>query len=200
MPAAFIIEDLSVAYGHRPPIIEGISISLGPGDRVGLAGESGCGKTTLLRAAAGLLPSPARVGGTVQFNGRAGYIPQEALVSLSPFLTAAEQVTEFTRSEHETARLFERVGLGGKRLLDAYPHQLSGGERQRVLAIQALALRPSVILADEPTANLEPEGEAAVLSLLHEYARETGAAILIASHRERVFDGLKCKVFRMTPK
>ena len=191
MSAALAIQDLTVAYGSGPAVIEGVSISLGSGDRLGLAGESGSGKTTLLRAVAGLLPSSAHVTGSIRAEDRVGYIPQEGLVSLSPFLPAAEQVTEFTRSKEETARLFERVGLGGKRFLDAYPHQLSGGERQRVLTIQALAIRPSVILADEPTANLDPQSEAAVLSLLDEYARETGAAILIASHRERVFEKLK---------
>jgi len=193
------IQNLTVAYDGQPPVAASMTLSLGVGDRLGLAGESGCGKTTLLKAVVGLLPAGAGVGGIARINGIAGYIPQEGLASLSPFLSAADQVTEFTRSREETARLFARAGLGEERFLGAYPHQLSGGERQRVLAIQALALRPAAIIADEPSANLDPENEAAVLSMMDEYARETGAAILIASHRDRVFQALNCRVYRMTP-
>ena len=192
------IQDLSVRYQRQPPVIDHFSISLGHGDRVGLAGESGSGKSTLLRALVGLLPSAAVMTGTARLEGRAGYIPQEGLLSLSPFLTVGAQVTELTRSRDETVRLFRRVGLADSRLQDAYPHQLSGGERQRVLVIQALAMRPAAIIADEPTANLDPDSEAAVLSLMDEYARETGAAILVASHRERVFRILQCRIHRMT--
>jgi peptide/nickel transport system ATP-binding protein len=199
MPATLVIQGLAIAYGGRSPVIDDMSLSFLAGDRFGLAGESGCGKTTVLRAAAGLLPSSAHVTGTIRSEGRVGYIPQEALISLSPFLTAAEQVTEFTRSQDETTQLFELAGLGAERFLKAYPHQLSGGERQRVLVIQALAARPALILADEPTANLDPQSEAAIVSVLDEYLRKTGASILIASHRERMFGALNCKVFRMTP-
>jgi ABC-type glutathione transport system ATPase component len=193
------IQDLSIQFPLQPPVIDHFSMSLGRADRVGLAGESGCGKSTLLRALVGLLPSAAVMKGTARLEGRAGYIPQEGLPSLSPFFTVGVQITDLTDSRQETARLSARVGLGARRFQDAYPHQLSGGERQRVLAIQALATRPAVIIADEPTANLDPDSEAAVLGLMDEYARETGAALLVASHRERVFRALQCSVHRMTP-
>ena len=171
------------------------------GGRVGVAGESGSGKTTLLRALAGLL-SDAQIEGSYAVEGRVGYIPQEGLNSLSPFLTAGAQVAELTHSRDSraaAARLLARAGLGDQRFYDAYPHQLSGGERQRVLVAQALAVRPAIILADEPTANLDPANEAIVLGMLDEYARETGAALLIASHREGVFQTLGCRVHRLTP-
>ena len=192
------IQELSVQYPHQSRVIDGFSISLGPGGRLGLAGESGCGKTTLLKALAGLLPASALMTGSVRLEGRTGYIPQEGLLSLSPFLTVGAQVTELTRSRTETTQLFTQVGLGHSRFENAYPHQLSGGERQRVLAIQALAVRPTVILADEPAANLDPMSEAAVLQMLDHYARDAGAAMLVASHREHVFRALRCRVHRMT--
>jgi ABC-type glutathione transport system ATPase component len=175
-----------------------LSIALEPGERLGIAGESGCGKTTLLKAAVDLLPAAATVSGNRTIHGRIGYIPQQALASFSPFLTVGEQITELTRSAQRTAELLALVGLDSPRFQQAYPHQLSGGERQRVLAAQAFALRPSVIVADEPTANLDPDREASLLELLDRHSLETGAAILVASHREHVFRRLGCRMHRMT--
>jgi len=167
------------------------------GERVGLSGESGCGKTTLLKAVAGLLPANAQSSGTCIVTGAAGYIPQEGTLSLSPFLKVGTQVTNLNRSAAGNARLFALVGLEAPRYRDSYPHQLSGGERQRILTIQALACKPTVILADEPTAHLDPESEAAILKLISDYARETAATLLVASHRARVFQMLGCKVHDM---
>ena len=176
-----------------------VSVTLEHGERMGVAGESGCGKTTLLKAVAGLLPAAAAEIGGRTIRGSIGYIPQQALASFSPFLTVGEQITELTRSERRTAELLAQVGLDSPRFLQAYPHQLSGGERQRVLMVQAFALRPSVIVADEPTANLDPDREAELLDLLDRHSLETGAAILVASHREHVFRTLGCRMLRMTP-
>jgi len=193
------LRDLSVRYEGRQPVFAPVSIALQHGERLGIAGESGCGKTTLLKAVAGLLPAAATVSGSRTIRGRIGYIPQQALASFSPFLTVGQQITELTGSTPRTAELLALVGLESPRFLAAYPHQLSGGERQRVLMVQAFALRPSVIVADEPTANLDPDREAALLDLLDRHSLETGAAILVASHRESVFQRLGCRMLRMTP-
>ena len=192
------LRDLSVRYAERQPVFGPVSIALDRGERLGVAGESGCGKSTLLKAAAGLLPASAALVGTSIVRGRVGYIPQQALTSLSPYLTVGRQISELTGSTRRTAELLARVGLDDRRIHQSYPHELSGGERQRVLAVQALGPGPDVIVADEPTANLDPDREAALLDWLDRHSRETGAAILVASHRERVFERLGCRVHRMT--
>jgi peptide/nickel transport system ATP-binding protein len=174
-------------------------MALEAGDRIGLAGESGCGKSTLLKAITNLFPRSAVVRGEFHVAGRAGYIPQQGLASLSPYLTVAVQVADLAGGNSRARDVLALVGLGEPRILNAYPHQLSGGERQRVLAAQVLAMRPQVIVADEPTANLDRETEAAVLGAFDQYLRDSGAAILIASHRERVFHLLNCRVHHMTP-
>ena len=193
------LRELSVRYEGRQPVFAPVSIALEHGERLGIAGESGCGKTTLLKAVAGLLPATATVSGGLTIGGRIGYIPQQALASLSPFLTVGDQVTELTGSPRRTAGLLALVGLDSPRFLQAYPHQLSGGELQRVLMVQAFAVRADVIVADEPTTNLDPDREAALLELLDRHSLETGAAILVASHREHVFRKLGCRMLRMTP-
>jgi peptide/nickel transport system ATP-binding protein len=180
-------------------VFEPLSLALEAGDRIGIAGESGCGKSTLLKAIANLLPRSAVVSGGFRVAGLPGYIPQVGLASLSPYLTVAVQVADLAGASSRAKDVLASVGLGEPRILNAYPHQLSGGERQRVLAAQVLAMRPQIIAADEPTANLDPETEAAVLGAFDQYLRDSGAAILIASHRERVFHLLNCRVHHMTP-
>jgi peptide/nickel transport system ATP-binding protein len=191
--------DLTVRHGEGPPVFEPLSLALEAGDRIGIGGESGCGKSTLLKAITTLLPRSAVVNGGFHAAGRIGYIPQQGLASLSPYLTVEVQVADLARSTAHAEEVLALVGLGEPRILNAYPHQLSGGERQRVLVAQALAMRPQVIVADEPTANLDWETEAAVLGAFDQYLRESGSAILIASHRERVFQLLNCRVHHMTP-
>ena len=181
-------------------ILRDFTLQINRGECCGLSGNSGSGKTTLLQLLAGVAPPHVVVEGTYQVLGRVGYVPQEGLNSLSPFLTVGKQVTDLARSRIAAKDLLERVGLGERRFYEAYPHWLSGGERQRVLIAQALALSPDLIVADEPTANLDPERESQILVLLREYALETGAAILIASHRQRVFAQLTDRVVYLTPR
>ena len=189
---------LRVRYDQSYRVFDGISLSLERGERLGIAGESGCGKTTLLKSIVGLHQPSTTVEGEITVRGRAGYIPQQALANLSPFMTVGQQLTELTLSSQRTDELLAMVGLAGRKYRRAYPDQLSGGERQRVLALQAFAMRPDIIIADEPTANLDANAEADLLNAIDRYSRETRAAILIASHRERVFDALGCRVHRMT--
>jgi len=191
------IDRLSVAYSGFCALAR-ISLEARPSERVGIAGESGCGKTTLLKAVAGLLDPDAEVSGQCDASGTIGYSPQEATHSLSPYLRAIDQVAELAKSREEAAALFASAGLDRRRQ-QSYPHQLSGGERQRVLILQALAMHPAVILADEPTANLDEDTEAAMLGLLDSYLTRSGATLLVASHHENVFEKLGCRVCRLTP-
>ena len=173
---------------------------LAAGERLGLTGESGCGKSTILDHLAGL---PLRLGATAlgvcRIEGRAGYVPQEPLHNLSPFLSALEQVAQVAGSREAAREWMNRVGLGSERKMASRPHQLSGGERQRVLIAQALAASPRVILADEPVAHLDGDTQEAILSLIDEAAKARGAALVVASHQEAVFTRLGCRIYRMTP-
>ncbi len=192
------IERLTVEYSGRR-VLDSLSLEVAAGSRAGVAGESGSGKTTLLKAVAGLLDSrDARVSGRCDSAGRIGYIPQEATHSLSPYLRVIDQVAELAKSRKQASAMLQSAGLDRRRQ-ESYPHQLSGGERQRVLIQQALAMNPSVILADEPTANLDEATEAAMLDQIDDYLQRSRATLLVASHQESVFGRLGCRVHRLTP-
>lgn len=195
--AGLVCRGLTVRYAQGEPVIAGIDLEVKRGEVVVLAGESGSGKTTLLRAIAGLLPPDAEVRGNVAASQLA-YIPQESLVSLSPFLRVRDHFTGLARVS-ETSALLEKTGLPVGRIADCYPHQLSGGERQRVLAALALACKPRVILADEPTAHLDPANAARVIEILAEESRTNGCAVLVATHREELLEQRGCRVLRLTP-
>ncbi|MEZ5353830.1 MAG: ATP-binding cassette domain-containing protein [Bryobacteraceae bacterium] len=189
---------LSVRYGDRPAAVAGFQLRLDAGEIAVLTGESGCGKTTLLRAIAGVTDDSVQVDGRVWAARPAGYIPQESLVSLSPYLRIATHFEGLADGAHGR-ELLARLGLGDPRFPSAYPHQLSGGERQRVLTALALATGPRVILADEPTANLDSASAESVIEAIAEYARRERAAVVIATHDEDLIDRLGCRVIRLTP-
>lgn len=191
------LNTFGVQYGANR-MIGPFSLRAESGETIGIAGASGSGKTTLLTSICGLLPASARTSGAIEVNGKIGYIPQESLNSLSPHLTALDQVAEIAGPCARASELLRVIGIAEDRQA-LYPHQLSGGERQRVLVQQALASHPDVIVADEPTANLDEENEALVLRLLQQQV-ERGATLIIASHRETVFDRLQCRVERLTPR
>ena len=191
-----VIDHLTVEYSGRR-VLDSRSLEVRAGERVGVAGESGSGKTTLLKTVAGLLDSGASVAGKREVLGRVGYIPQEATHSLSPYLRVIDQVAELAKSRDKASAMLAAAGLDRRRR-ESYPHQLSGGERQRVLIQQALAMDPSLVVADEPTANLDEATEAAMLDEIDAYLRTSGAALLIASHQESVFERLRCRMYRLT--
>jgi putative ABC transport system ATP-binding protein len=202
---ALEIEDLLKRYtgpdGVAHPVIDLPRLSLGAGEQVALHGRSGSGKTTLLHLIAGILRADAgrvRVAGEDmtaaseserdRLRGRSiGYVFQT--FNLLPAYSALENVLlamHFGGTEDEAfaRRMLERVGLGDR--LHHRPGQLSVGQRQRVAVARALANRPALVLADEPTGNLDPANAREALALVRETARESGAALLLVSHDAEV--------------
>ena len=204
------LRDLSVTYSTEAgpvPAVRGVNLSIDAGDTVGLAGESGCGKSTIAGAVLRLLPAGTQVTGEVLLDGEdvyamkpgrlravrwtnAAIVFQGALHSLNPVHRVGAQIEEAIRlhgsSDHRAARrrageLLERVGIPASRA-DRFPHQLSGGQRQRVLIALALACDPKVLIADEPTTALDVMVQAQVLALLAELQRDHGLAMLFITH------------------
>lgn len=202
------IEKLRISSGDRILLNE-ISFSLNAGEALGLVGASGSGKSLTSLAVMGLLPPQLRVTGSIRLNGRQlvgagekqlqhlrgqemGIIFQEPLTALNPVQTITAQVAEPFRlhrrlsrqaARREAVTLLERVELPhaiahGK----YYPHQLSGGQRQRVAIAIAIALKPKLLIADEPTTALDSLTEAQILALLSSLAHEDGAGLLFISH------------------
>ena len=198
--------------------VDGVSFDVRPGQTVGLVGESGCGKSVTSLAIMGLLPERGNtVEGAALFDGedllslskaqlrdRRGreiaMIFQDPLSSLNPVVQIGRQVTEvmerhqgLSRKEAmpKAAELLDRVGIPDPRArLANYPHQLSGGMRQRALIAMALACRPRLLIADEPTTALDVTIQAQILALLKELVVETGTALVMITHDLGVVAGL----------
>ena len=176
---------------HRA--IDGVSFQLYEGETLAVVGESGCGKTTLARSILGLQPI---VEGTitvdnVQVKGvrrnlasKVGMVWQDPYASLDPKWTIGQSITEplrLAKKADSAETILKEVGLNPK-LLNRYPHQLSGGQRQRVAIGRALALRPPLVICDEPTAALDLSIQAQILNLLKDIQQELGCAFLYISH------------------
>jgi peptide/nickel transport system ATP-binding protein len=203
------VRDLHVSYGTRAgqiPAVRGVDFDLSVGETLGLAGESGCGKSSLAGALLRLLPRGTEVSGSVLLDGedvltmRPGRLRavrwtemaivfQGALHTLNPVQRVGRQIGEAIRLHSPGAKgvssrvgeLLELVGLPARRAQD-YPHQLSGGQRQRVLIGLALACEPRLLIADEPTTALDVMVQAQVLRLLEDLQREFGLAVVFISH------------------
>jgi putative ABC transport system ATP-binding protein len=198
------VTDVSMAYptAQGPlPVLRGVSLALAPGRSLALTGESGSGKSTLLHLIAGLDAVDAGsilVGGAeVTALGDAGRarLRREAVglvfqqFNLIPSLDVAANLAFQARLAHRLDRCWQdelvgRLGLGG--LMDRYPEQLSGGQQQRVAIGRALAGRPGLILADEPTGNLDEATGDAVMTLLLELVAAAGASLLLVTHSVRL--------------
>ncbi|MFT4216101.1 MAG: ABC transporter ATP-binding protein [Micropruina sp.] len=204
------VTDLSVSFGRRRRVaVEGVSFTLDAGQRLGIIGESGSGKTVTALAVLGLLPDNAQVAGSVRLAGReliglddaaharlrgdlVSMVFQEPMTALDPTMRVGRQVAEVLRlhaSERAgatRARVIEmlgRVGLAdAERVADSFPHQLSGGQRQRCLMAMALINSPDLVICDEPTTALDVTVQARVLALLDEVLTAEGAACLFISH------------------
>ncbi len=195
--------------GGPVAVVRDLSLAVGRGEALGLVGESGAGKTMTALAAIGLLPPGAAVSGRVLIGGedltalperarrrlrggRVAMVFQEPSAALNPVLPIGFQVAEAVRAHRrvsrrearaEALRLLERVALpAARRRLGDYPHRLSGGQRQRVMMAIALAGRPDVLLADEPTTALDVTVQAQILDLLDELRAELGLALVLITH------------------
>jgi peptide/nickel transport system ATP-binding protein len=204
------IRDLSVTYATTQgpvPAVRGVDLTVEAGQTVGVAGESGCGKSTLVGAALRLLPRSATVTGEVLLDGRdvltmsfgelravrwaqASIVFQGAMSSLNPVRKISRQIAEpillHEKVSERSARtrvgeLLEQVGIAPSRM-DQYPHQFSGGQKQRVMIAMALACRPKLILADEPTTALDVMVQAQVLMLLTDLVRDMGLGLILITH------------------
>jgi peptide/nickel transport system ATP-binding protein len=204
------LSDVHVTYGTSSgavPAVRGVDLTVSSGEVLGVAGESGCGKSTLAATVLRLSPANATVTGQVLLDGedvltmpwgklravrwaQASIVFQGALHSLNPVQSIGQQVAEpimlherlsEKRALVRVGELLEQVGLPSGRAR-AYPHQISGGQKQRVMIAMALACRPRLIIADEPTTALDVMVQAQVLDLLTSLVRDLGVGMLIISH------------------
>ncbi len=188
--------------------VDNVSFNLKKGEALGLAGESGCGKTTTAYSIMRLVPHPGRiVGGHIYFNGddlvakseeemrkirwkKISIIFQGAMNALNPVFTVGDQIIEaillhedVSREEAEdrAAKLFEMVGLPPERLFD-YPHEFSGGMRQRAMIAMALACNPELVIADEPTTALDVSIQVQILNLLRDLKERLNLSLIVITH------------------
>jgi peptide/nickel transport system ATP-binding protein len=201
------IDNLTLTTAHLP-LVQNLSLSLAPGERLGLIGESGSGKSLTALAAIGLLPPAIHATGSITLSGTqvlaapertlnrlrgtvTATIFQEPLTALDPLMKIGRQVAEpLARRDgtaidlaRETTALLEAVALPEPdRIISAYPHEISGGQRQRVAIAMALACRPQLLIADEPTTALDVTTQAEILKLLDRLVRERNMALLFISH------------------
>lgn len=207
------INDLAISFGSGPKevrIIDGVTLTLGVGETLGIVGESGCGKSILSLSVLGLLPQGARVSaGEIRLDGREltslsdreiralrgneiSMVFQEPMTALNPVLTIGSQLSEVFRihqgaSRSEARRMaveaLQAVGVASPETrVRSYPSQLSGGMRQRVMIAMALACRPKVLIADEPTTALDVTIQAQILELIQKLRHDFDTSVLFISH------------------
>jgi oligopeptide/dipeptide ABC transporter ATP-binding protein len=197
--------------GREQVAIDGVSLALAPGEVLGLVGESGCGKSLTALAVLRLIPNPpGRIaGGRILLRGKdlAGssdaamnrirgkdisMIFQEPMTALNPVFRVGEQIAETLRfheglgaaeARSRSLRILEKVGIGSPaQRFDQYPHELSGGMRQRIMIAIAIACRPQLLIADEPTTALDVTIQTQILALLNDLKQELGMAMMLITH------------------
>jgi len=202
--------------------LSGVNFSLAGGEILGVLGESGSGKSSLAAALVRLLPPHSRIlRGSVLFEGndlleaseealrkirgaRIGVVFQEPGLALHPAMRVRDQVSEVVRAhsgrdgrgmrEKTDAALRAVFGANAGRLASRYPHELSGGQRQRVLVAQAIVCGPCILIADEPTASLDPVTQAEILALFRELQRAMGLALVLITHNPALLAGFAQRV------
>ena len=191
--------------------VNGVSFSIRRGETVGILGESGSGKSVSVSAVMGLLDRPpAHITGDIRFRGvdllraparetrrirgnRISMVFQDPVTALNPSLTVGYQIGELFRVHRpgtsrryalrEAVELMDRVGIPSAReRVHGYPHELSGGMSQRIMIAMAIALKPDILIADEPTTALDVTVQAQIMALLAELRRETGMALILITH------------------
>jgi peptide/nickel transport system ATP-binding protein len=207
------VDGLTLKTGGQT-LVSDLSFSIAPGERMGLIGESGSGKSLTAMAATGLLPKTITPQGSILLDGQqvigtpdrmlntlrgstVAVVFQEPLTALDPLMKIGRQVAgplsrRFARDgqspslrniERNVLESLERVSLPQpERIANSYPHEISGGQRQRVAIAMALACRPKLLIADEPTTALDVTTQAEILKLLDSLVRELGMALLFISH------------------
>jgi peptide/nickel transport system ATP-binding protein len=206
------VESLEVFLGppdRESHVLRDLSFAIEPGETLGIVGESGCGKSMTALAVMGLLPTPHRTAGSIRFRGvdltradpetrraqrgrHMAMVFQEPMTALNPVLSVGFQLAEMLVVHSGTTpeaalrgavQLLERVGIAEpQRRAQAYPHEMSGGMCQRVMIAMALACRPELLIADEPTTALDVSVQAQILDLMIELQREEGTALVFISH------------------
>ena len=208
--------------GGDYPALEGVSFGVQAGETLGVLGESGSGKSTLAAAMVRLLPANGEIQkGTVRFEGRdllqaeprelqkirggrVGLIFQEPSMALHPTIRVGEQVSDVLAAHVAMGRSERREKslqvLGNlfpaemKRIAESYPHQLSGGQRQRVLLAQAIACGPAMVIADEPTASLDPSTQQEILGHFRLLRQKLNLAMILITHNPAVLTGLADRI------
>jgi peptide/nickel transport system ATP-binding protein len=204
------VRDLRIGIGKQTPILHGVSFDILPGETYGLVGESGSGKSITGLSVMGLLKRPLQVtGGSILFRGqdvltlgnrarrrlrgdRMAMVFQEPMTALNPLATVGRQIAEmfvihrglgWSEARRKAIEALENVRVPSpEERARSYPHQLSGGMRQRVMIAIALACRPDLLIADEPTTALDVTVQAGVLELIAELSQAEGTAVLLVSH------------------
>ena len=208
--------------GKKCPALAGVDFELGPGEILGVLGESGSGKSTLAMALLRLLPGNAEIEkGAVLFEGqdllraeshaledvrgaRIALIFQEPSLALHPTIRIGEQVSDVLAAHESASRaarrqktlelLAEVFPTDAARIADSYPHQLSGGQQQRVLIAQAIACGPALIVADEPTASLDPTTQQDILLLFRTLRGKFNLSLILITHNPALLAGLADRV------
>jgi oligopeptide/dipeptide ABC transporter ATP-binding protein len=226
-PELLEVRGLSVAFpsgGGPRQVVAGIDYDIPAGSTLGVVGESGCGKSMTALALLGLVPAPGEASGSIRFDGRQligqsreawlalrgnriAMIFQEPMTALNPVMPVGRQVAEaivlhqqrgWQAAGEQAVELLAAVGIPSPRTRARdYPHQLSGGQRQRAMIAMALACRPALLIADEPTTALDVTIQAQIIDLILALQAETGMAIQFISHNLAVISEIADEIIVM---